>query len=74
MTDTRKNIGILQANLMDAGVCEFCAGIHINFYDGAGEVFATGLLPAHHLDDFIARLRTCAGEIAVRHAAPSRKQ
>jgi hypothetical protein len=65
---------ILQAKRVNLGTCDFCSGVHINLYDGAGEVFASALLPDHHIDEFIARLQACRSEIATRHSAPARRQ
>jgi hypothetical protein len=71
MSDTRRNIGILLANTINLGICDLCSAIHINLYDGAGEVFATALLPDRQIDEFIGRLQACRRELATRHSAPA---
>jgi hypothetical protein len=74
MTDARKNIGILLANTINVGVCDLSSAIHINLYDGAGEVFATAVLPDRQIDEFVGRLQACRRELATRHSAPARRQ
>lgn len=52
---------VLQADRIAFGICEFCAGVHVNFIGADGEIF---------IDMFRAQLKA----LALRHAAPTRRQ
>lgn len=66
---------ILEAAQINCHACDFCAAVHVDLKDASGETFATGSVPRHNWEPFIARFRECMAEIDARqHAAPARPQ
>lgn len=65
---------VLQADRIAFGICEFCAGVHVNFIGADGEVFATAVVPAADGGIFIDMFRAQLKALALRHAAPTRRQ
>lgn len=64
----------IEAASVNLGPCDFCPAIHINLLDAEGTVFATASLPVELAEEFITRMRSCAQELTLRHAAPQRRQ
>lgn len=54
---------IKQASGISCGICDHCAGIHVNLRDAKGNVFASALVPVETGDAFVVGFMACMAEI-----------
>lgn len=68
--ETDDGSGILAADSITCHLCDYCPGVHVNFHDPEGLIFATATLPYATSKTFISQLRACLRESGTRVAAP----
>lgn len=72
--ETDDGSGILGADSISCHLCDFCPGVHINFHDPEGDVFATAVVPVETGKVFMRQFRACMRESGTRVAAPRGRQ
>lgn len=72
--ETDDGSGILAADSISCHLCDYCPGVHVNFHDPEGRIFAMATVPYGITKTFIRQLRDCMRESGTRVAAPRGRQ
>lgn len=67
-------MGYLLADSISCEVCDSCSGVHVNFHDETGEIFASATVPASSGKKFIAHFRECLRITGRFQPAPQGRQ